>query len=271
MNTNRQVFINQMSTARTHFGCIAWINLYARSTSFFRFVYRELQKLSPGNIRDTFVHAAPVAVHHFPNFQLFKCDYAESVHQLATEFMRKVPPFISNALMYLGQYLSSLGSFRRALLSFAQSSLRSCKSLFLLTEEARVRNFLAIGICGKASNANINADYCIDLRKWLSFSLARKASIPISGSVPNDGQILDRPADRSVKFDPHFPDLGKKKFAIFQKSETALGICKTTVSKLSLKSRITRFLSRFHSTEESLQCKINASTGFLQTLRISVL
>ena len=270
MDTNGQILLYQSTAARTHFGSIAWINLHEVATSIFRFVRNKLYKLSPGNIRNASVHAAPVAVHHFLNFQLFKCDYAESVHQLAAEFMRKVPPFISDALMYVGQYLSPLGSFRCALLSFAQSSLRSCKSLFLFTEEARVRNLLAIGICGKIRETNINADHCIDLRKRLSLDLARKAGIPISDSVPPDGQILYRSGNRSVKFDLHFPDLGQTKIAIIQKIEATLGIGETVITGSSSESWITRFLTSLYTTEESLECKIDTSTCFLQRLRISI-
>ena len=271
MNTNRQILFDQSTTTGTHFCRVPWINLYARSTSFFRFVNCELHKLSPGNIRDISVHAAPVPVHHVNNIQFLKCYYTKTVHQFTTELVRKVSTFVSNAVIYMGQYPSSLISLRCSFLGFTQFTLRSCESLFLFTEEARVGNLLAVRVCSEIGDPYIYTDCCINLWKWLQFDLARKASVPITNSIPYNSQPLDFAFYRTMEIDFHTPDLGQMKSIVIQKIKAALGICKTIISKLPPESWVARLLSTLDATKESFKRKINTSTCFLQTLRISII
>jgi len=269
MSTNGQILLYQSSATRTHFRCVARINLYEVATSIFRFVRNELYKLSPCHIRNTSIHATPVTVHHVLNVHLFKCDYAKVVHQLTAEFMRKVSTFISDTLMNMRQHLSSFGSPWCAFLRLTHSPLRSCESFFLLAKKTRIRKFLASGICGETGNTNIHADNCISLWKWLLINLTRKASIPIADSISSDSQGFDRSVNRSMKFDLYSSDLRKDQ-AIIHQFITGLRISETVVPKLAFESWIPWFLARLHSTEESLERKVNSRARFLQTLRVSI-
>ncbi len=270
MNTDGQVLFNQSATAGTHFCRVAWINLYKIATSILRFVRNELYELSPGSIRNAFVHTPPVAIHHVLNVQLFKGNYAKVVYQSAAEFMRKVSTLVGNTLVNMRYHPPLFRSLRRALLGFAQSSLRLCQCLFLFTEKPWISNLLAIRAGSKTGKPYIYSDCQIHLWQWIWFNDTRKASIPIAQSITADNQCFDCSANRSVKLDLHLSNLGQMEFAIFKKFESALRISKTIVTLLSTKTRITRFLPFLYATKESLECKVYSCARFLQTLRVSI-
>lgn len=102
--------------------------------------------------------------------------------------------------------------------------------------------------------------------RGFGFDLAREAGVPISHSIPLDGEGFYLAFDETMKNDFHDPDFRKKQ-TLVQKFKAKLFEGETIVPPIPAKARIARLLARLHSTKEGLEGHINPRLHILQDLR----
>jgi len=93
MNSVRQFLFNELSTLGTHLARIAWVNEYHGSTSFCRFVGRELHELRPRYISNGFSNAFESVLSHIFDVQFFKSNKLICLDQLTRKFMNLIYVF----------------------------------------------------------------------------------------------------------------------------------------------------------------------------------
>ena len=99
MNTDRQVFLDNLITARTHLRGVTRVNSHDRPAGPFCLALGQGDQLSPCSITDAFVHTTPIAVLHILNVQFLESYDLKRVNQLAAQLVREVTAAISDALM----------------------------------------------------------------------------------------------------------------------------------------------------------------------------
>src|SRR5262245_32612740 len=90
VETNRQVFGNNFTTAGTHLRCVAWVNECHTPTSVCSFVSGELHELTPGDIGNVAADDFVARDLHFLYVQFFKGNKLVFADQLARLLMCKV-------------------------------------------------------------------------------------------------------------------------------------------------------------------------------------
>ena len=84
MHTHTEVFLNTTTTPRAELACSAWVNRDHTTTSFFRFVGRELEQLRPPSIK----HAlGEVGLCQSEDVQVLDGDKRELGHKATAEFL----------------------------------------------------------------------------------------------------------------------------------------------------------------------------------------
>jgi len=273
MNSHTQILRDNLPTTGTHLRGATRINEHNCPTSFFRFVRTVLRKLTPGGIRDAFVHTTPVAVLHILNVQLLKGKQLINVNQSAARLVSKVTAAIGNSLMDMLHHALALAISRCSLRLFAEASLGLGQCLLIAAEEARVLNLFAVGQCSKVCKSNIHSSYRIANRQRLRLNDTGEASIPVANGIPSDSQGLSDALQGPVQLDFHFTNLRKVEFAIFIETPVALllWIGERIVVVKALKARVARLISGLHTPEESTEGEVNAHLGVLHRLGVTFL
>src|SRR5438093_1049767 len=114
-----------MTTAAAILRCVCWWYFLYFSTGPCCLVVKHLKEPRPCRIGDTFRQT--MVSHHIQDHQIFQTDNAILFDQYCAFLMRKVSPFISNALVYAGNcfltgfsFLSSFSCLAQFLLLFGQ-------------------------------------------------------------------------------------------------------------------------------------------------------
>jgi hypothetical protein len=142
-------------------------------------------------------------------------------------------------------------------------SLCFCQSLFFSNKESRIRDVLTIRKCQKALNSDIYPTIVLLMVLYLEllYQLEKRQTIfpveylrmlilfisPLIGlrSLTSTSPIFDSQSLLSFN------------------SKTRLSISDTSVSSVSLESRISGRFTVFNSSEESLKCKVDSFDYFL--------
>ena len=211
MNTNAQIFLDQLSAATTHFACVAWIDLHCTSTSVFSFVRGELDKLTPCRVCDGF--SQTMIFEHPSDVQLFKYDDGKSIDQLPAFLMGKISAFVGDSLVNVGNYFAAFLSLWTAFCSRAQFALSLCQSLFIFAKEFRIGNSFTVRQHGKLFQANVNAYAFFRFGKGCASHSTDKQAYHLPVELRADGQRLDFAFNRAMQFDFDFADFRQLEFA----------------------------------------------------------
>jgi len=270
VNTNRQVFPDNLTTARTHLGSVAWINRDTRPASIFCFVGRVLPKLTPGSIRDAFVHAAPVAILHVLNVQVLEGDNLKFVYKSFAQFMRKVFAAVGNTLMNMVNDATVFTILMCAPRTLAQSALRLGKRLLVFAKWARIGNVLAGRKGSEMGQTNIYSHNFWRWWQWNRLNDTRETGIPIVQSISANDKCLDFAFNGTVEPDLDCAYFRKTQSDIILQGESALRIGERIIAIFPMKARIARLLFGFHAAEKCLKREVNANTGVLQGLGVGI-
>jgi len=269
VNTDRQIFGDNLTTARTHLRSVARVNLYYCSASFFRFARTALYKLTPCSVRDALVHATPVAILHTLDIQLLKGDDLELIHQSPAQFVGKVLAASSNAVVNMLDNTLVLAALRRTFATGRESALCFRQRLFGLAEKPRILNSLSSTESCKVSQAHINPNDFIGRRQRLRFYDTREAGIPVAQRISSDSQCLNYTFEGPVQSDLDVSDLRDPQPSVIKQPKSTLRESEAVVTVPATEPWVARRIPSFYSTEESSKREINTSAYVLQTLRVS--
>ena len=119
MNTNTQIFFNDVMTSRAFLSSPAWVYFNQLSTSVFGFVRKKIEELRPCRIVDIFVKNFKIIFNHFFGLEFFNINISKFINYFSTKFMLKIFTLIANFFVqtskFLFQILTSLfGIWKRA-------------------------------------------------------------------------------------------------------------------------------------------------------------
>jgi len=256
MHTHSQIFFDYLTASRTEFACVARVNLYARSTSVFSFIVRELYKLIPRCVLNTF--SQRMITNHAFDIQILKGDNSKHGNESRAKLMSKVAATISDAFVDAPCRFTLL------------ASLRFSQRLFIRAKESWISNLLAIRECTERSKTNINAYRSIVRRKWLRLCLNREARIPFTSCRASDGESFNLAFNRAVHSDSHVPNLGQSQLTVC-KSKAGLSVGEGIVSLARAETGKACFLfSLFNSAKEVLKSLIESAENILQDLAVNL-
>ena len=272
MDSVEQCFFNNLSASRAYFARVARINKYHGSTSFFRFVGRELYELVPRYVANAFVKFASktlgMIAHHVFDVELFKGNDLVLIHYLPGKLVSKVSSFICYFLMETNKIVASLLPVGIFHLHFTQSSLCLYKLGFVCREETRIANFFASGKSNERGKANINTNNGFNLWQRFRFDLARKTGIPFGVNASNR-QCFNFAGYFPMPFHHYATDLSNFEL-ISGNGKTTLRKRETIIPVETLESWIARCLTCFHSAKEEAKSKIDSHRNILKALRIGI-
>ena len=265
MNTNRQILINQRTTARTSLGCISRVNQYYTATGALCLIRSEEYQLLPRGVSDGFGQA--VVSHHSLAVQLLKNDYSVVVNDATAKLMSKVFASIGYSLVNMRDSFASMSTLRRSLLFLRQFPLCLCQRLLIGFKEAGIGDFIPSRQGSKALQPNINTHSLFGWWQWFRFYLTRKAGIPFAGAVSPQSECLRLAFQRAM--DSCFNLAYFSSFdRIVLKRETKLGIGQAVISAPATEARIARLFTSFNSSKKGFEGKVNPFLDILERLRI---
>jgi len=268
MDTFRQRLLDNLTTTRTQLRRIAGINGNDFPTGPFCLVGGHAYQFSPRSVGDALVQAAPVAILHVLDVQVFKHNDLIFVYQLAAQLMRKVAPPIDDAPVNMLHHPLPLAILRCAPIAFREAALCFSQCLFILAKEAGVVDPCAVAESSKMPTAQVNAHYLVCGLKGLRLKLHHEAGPPVAKGVTLDVQPLDFTLDGAVQLELHVANFGQVESAAIQEAETALRKSERLIPTPSLESRIPWFLSALAATKEVLKGQVNTHASILQNLRM---
>jgi hypothetical protein len=161
---------------------------------------------------------------------------------------------------------AAFGSFGGSPLRLREFALCSGKFFFLSAEETRILDPFSRRKRGKALQPQIDPDGQIIERQWLRLYLASETGIPVSKSIPSDGERFDLAFHGTMQDHFHRSNFGKEQAVLPQRKPKLLE-GETMVAIIATKPRIARFLSCLHSSKERLERQIHTLLDILQDLR----
>jgi len=270
MDTFRQRFLDNLTTARTHLRRIAWINGDDYPTGPFCLIGCRSHQLPPRSVGDALVQAAPVTILHALNVQVLKYDDLILVYQSATQLVYEVCTTVSNALVDMLNYMLPLAILGGSFLAFSKLALGSCQRLFFPAEESRIVNLCTVAEGSEVLTAKVNTNRFMRWLKWFWFKLYNKTDPPVTKRVTLNVKALDFTHKGAMELDLHVANLGKVKSTIVGKLEATLGIGERFVPTI-LEARITRLAVFTTTPEEVLKGQVNPRASILQNLRMRLL
>ena len=273
VDTLRESFINQHSAPAAHFGCVARVNLYHSTPSFYRFSRCELYQLVPSYIRNAFSQA--MVLNHPLDVQVLKSDKAIVIDQFPAFFMSKVPPLVGDPVMNVSDNLFGLTSFRRSTYLLAQFTLRFSQRLFLLAKKAGISNSPAMREGQKRSQSAVNP-YCQPANRqglWRGFTT--ETSEPVTDRIALNGQGFDSTFDGPMQLNPDISYFGDGQPITQLKTrllegETIISTKPLKAGKAILTTRGPLALSGLNPAKERFVGQINPLLNILQNLRMDV-
>ena len=270
IHTIRQLEFMAGSTNGTSLRSVCGIYPNTSGTGPFCLVPDELKELSPRHISDRAIYATKVIFFHLIDGKILNTDGVKFIYKFPSFLMGKIFTFPRNALMYAGNYFSTLRTQFRYFSLLGKFALRFGEHLLFLFEKSRVLNFNSIGSGGERLKAHIKAD------SWFNQLFNRfvihntgKSDIPLIGSRSTNGTGFDYALNRSMGFDFNTTDLRELNH-IFKEFEPRLWICERVVTILATEARITRFLARFDAPEKCTKRQIDSCRNILKALAESI-
>ena len=147
--------------------------------------------------------------HHVFDLQSFDGNDAKAIHKPSCGLMHKVMATMLDTLMNAGDDTLGFATSLCLVLVLDLIELALCfrQSLFVLAEEARVFNELAVGESRKDFEANVNADFLGRGFKRLWLNLAGEAGIPLARSRSADSAGLNVAFNPTVKMNGNVANL----------------------------------------------------------------
>jgi hypothetical protein len=268
MNTNRQIFSDNLTTTGTFLGRTPGVDLHYTSASFYRFAQSALYKLPPGYIGNTPIDNLIVTVLHILNIQIFKDDQPKSVDQFPAFLMSEVITPVFNPSMNVVKSFDGTASLRTSLSQRAYFALASLQILFVLLHPTLTLNRFAIAKRGKGSQAQINTNYLNGRWQWTRLSFTRKASKPVAQAIALDCQGLDSSLNRPMKFNFDIAYFGDGQPITPLKARLLEG--ETIIPAKALETGEAIVVSSLNPAKEPLKSQINPLLNILQDLRMNL-
>jgi hypothetical protein len=195
VGTNRQGFLDDRATLRTHLTGVLWWNCYDWNVMQSPIVFQPVGECAPTCIVDRF-GKFPV-VYHIANLKVFVGNQVVRRDVRVCRLAGKIFALPLHFQMLLSKSLSGLLAVRRLLLFAGESSLEVCKLLFSLAVVSGVVNGLTFGISQIRFKPNV---YTHLLPRWNVFNgshginaqLAVVAISPSEDANPLDGLDWER-------------------------------------------------------------------------------
>ena len=126
MYTNTQIFFNNFTAGRTNLSRVFRIHFNQLSTSFFRFVRKEIKELRPRCIVYVFIQGSKVIFNHLFGFQIFDEDKSKFINYFPAKFMLEIFTLIADFFMQTGEFLFQIfvSFFRISTLSFVSDCFK---------------------------------------------------------------------------------------------------------------------------------------------------
>ena len=146
MNTNAQIFLDNLTAARTHLASVARIDLHRTSTSILSFVQCELRKLIPCGIADGL--GETMIFEHPANVEILKYNDCKSIDELSALLMSEVATLVGDTFVYVRDGLAPLVSLWTAFRGCAQSPkhIKVSLSYHRVSRAARLSLLKPIGL-----------------------------------------------------------------------------------------------------------------------------
>jgi hypothetical protein len=278
MDTHGQVFGNNRMAARAHLRCASRVNQCHTTTGAFSLVHGELHELTPGHIRYAATDRLVSVDLHLCDVQIFKGNELVFVDQFAGFLVGEVAPALGRSFVGMAKSVNHLAAFRCAFGKLLFLALQAGDVFGVHLHPALTGDLRSVAPVGERSQPQVNADNLVAWLKWgpeagtpwVPFTLARKASVPVSNRIPLDGQRLDRGTNRAVQLYPNIPDLGEgQPVAVQPKAGLLEG--EAIVPTFTTEAREARlFLSSLDPAKEGLIGQINPLLHVLQDLRMNL-
>jgi len=260
MNTNTQIFLNDLSTIRANLRCSFGINSDQRPTSFFRFIGQKIKEHRPCCIIDVLVQNFVLAVEHLFWLQGLNKYRSKSIYDIPAQFVQKVFALVADFGMQAGKAFSG---FAGALLGVF--ALKFFKLVLAVFEMLRIINNFTIGQHGKRLDADINSDFIGAGSKALGSNL-------ITGKGGVEMPVLSlncnglNPAFQiSVQSNSNASNVLDVKFAVFQPNTVAVSREGDRIKPIPcLEPGEAGLLAGFDTPEESLKRFVQASKNILR-------
>lgn len=269
MNTNRQTFSDNRTAIRALLSSSLGINQYDTPASFFRFARGMLYKLSPSYIGNALINGLVAVLLHSFNIQIFKDNQAESINQFSTFLMSKVRASILDTGMDVVKSLDCLAVLWRTFIQLAHLALDTFQVFFVLLYPALALNRFTRTKSSEGGQAQVNANHFSGYGQRLWFNFARKAGIPVTQRIALDSEGFNSAFDGTVKFNFNVAYFAQFKL-VSNQLKSKLGIGKTVVPAIALKSWIAVLFTSLNSTKERLEGKVNSSASVTQNLNIDI-
>ena len=281
MSSNRQIFINDSSTPRTHLASVFGINYDYISTSIFCFVHNVVNKSLPSNIHNGLVQI----LRHYLGFifntifkhgcgiKFFKTNCIIFFNKLKAFFVGKISSFVCQLFINMRDYLFLFFSFIASFFKIRQFLLSYCYSFCKFFKKSWISNFSFIRHCSKNFNAQVNTHrfFKINWNSKLFSNIAIKANIPFICGTFNNGTGFNNSLNRSMKSNFNRANFRKpNKIFFFNEFPPALGKCERVISTSPFKAwKSYLSLLRFDSSKKAHICRVNSFKNLLQYLRMN--
>lgn len=243
---------------------IGGVDFESRSASFFRFAQQLIKKSRPTRIVNALGQA--MIVNHAVRVQVFYTDHAVAIDDLAAMLVGEVISPEADTLMHPCYRLTVLPAPWRAQGLLGMLALHLCQGLFLLTEEARVLDFSAIGEGCEGFEAHIHPDVSRVFRQAFGFALNRETGVPLAGTAFLDSECFDLARKRAMQDDLEMPNAREDKLPKGIDLEPKLRIGEAIVAAFALEAGIARLFSGFDTPEKGFHGKIKPDSHVLQHL-----
>ena len=255
-------FWNSFSTSTTKYACGVRGYFHDLRTSFFRFVLKHCEKLSPASIRNRFgkvmVFNHPLDVQIFNNYESVVVDNG------SCNFVLKVFSLIADLAVQIRNQSTVLPSISRTSFLSGKFPLFLLKFLLRLSEKLWVLDSLAVRKNGEGFNPHINSYFFLWNRVPNRNVFHGKTDVPL-GIFMFDCASFNVSNNRSMLFESQGTYFGKLQ-ATSRDCKSGLWISEGIISALLFETWVAWFLFLLNSTEEVLKRAICSFKNVLKDL-----
>jgi len=202
------------------------------------------------------------------NVQLFNPNHVVFFDDLIAQFMKEVLPLIRYFQMLAREAANCLASVGTAQLPFADLALCNPYRALRLLEQARILDDLAVAQGGEVLKSNIDAG-----RLAILWDEATVVFCNREDHKPTVRLSLDRASfDRAFNWAREAQAAGAytaQYQLVTRQSKAALRVGKAIEKSLTLKARVSRLVTGFHATKESLERFAQTAQSVLQDLTMN--
>lgn len=262
MNAHRERLTDFCPTD-TCLTCATRIDFHHQPTSILRFAGQYIYESRYRDIEHRF--AQPATGKPF-DVQIFDRNQAVSVNKFATFFVMKVATLVADVIVKSLEQQRSLSSSIGALCSARNTPLQAAEFGLCGSEPFWIFDLSSIAQRGEVVNAGVNADHIRIEGQRLDFAVNTEYGEPSVG-LSLYCQSLDLAFERTVKLDPHVPNLRETQ-PISRDSVSDLSQCDAVITLCGSKARVSRLLAILHPTEKGTERKLDSFKHVLKGLRV---